>query len=118
MAKLARRHPRMPVGTTFEFSLNEPSRVRFGFAQLGTGRILHGRCTPGLAHDRRLRRCQPAVSRAILTLSAGTGLRRLHFDGRITKRHPLPPGFYTLTLTAESAGKKSAPRYLSFRIEA
>jgi hypothetical protein len=118
MARLARRRGRIPVGTTFEFSLNEPSRVRFSFAQLTTGRILHGRCTHSPPHGRRLRRCRLAVSRGILTLSAGTGLRRLRFDGRITKRHLLPHGSYTLTLTAEAAGKKSAPRDLRFRIVA
>jgi hypothetical protein len=118
LASLARRHGRIPVGTTFEFSLNEPSRVRFSFAQLGMGRILRGRCMHGPPHGRRLRRCRLAVSRGILTLSAGAGPRRLRFDGRITKRHLLPPGSYTLTLTAEAAGKKSAPRYLRFRIVA
>jgi hypothetical protein len=112
-ARLARRHARTPVGTTFEFSLNEPSRVRFSFAQLGIGRILHGRCTHSPPHGPR---CRLAVNRGTLTLSAGAGLRRLRFDGLITKHHLLPPGSYTLTLTAEAAAKRSAPRYLSFRI--
>ncbi|MEA2202322.1 MAG: hypothetical protein QOI89_2918 [Solirubrobacteraceae bacterium] len=118
MASLARRHGRIPVGTTFAFSLNEPSRARFSFAQLRMGRTLHGRCVRSAPRGRRLRRCRLAVSRGILTLSAGAGLRRLRFDGRITKRHVLPPGSYILTLTAEAGGQKSAARYLRFTIVA
>ncbi len=118
LPSLARRHVRTPVGTTFEFSLNEPSRVHFSFAQLGTGRILHGRCVRSPPHGRRLRRCRLAVSRGAVTLSASAGPRRLRFAGRIAKRDLLPPGSYTLALTAEAAEKKSAPRYLDFRIVA
>ena len=118
LASLARRHLGTPVGTTFEFSLNKPSRARFSFAQLGSGRLLHGRCMRSPPHGRRLRRCRLAVNRGTVTLSAGAGLRRLRFAGRIAKRDLLPPGSYTLTLTAEAAEKKSAPRYLNFRIVA
>jgi hypothetical protein len=116
-ARLARRHSSIPVGTTFEFSLNEPAHLRFRFAQQVTGHILHDRCMQSPRHD-RLRRCRLAVSRGLLKLTAAAGLRRLRFDGRITTHHLLPPGPYTLTLTAETAGKKSAPRYLSFKIAA
>jgi hypothetical protein len=118
LAGLARRHSRIPVGTTFEFSLSEPARLRLGFARLGTGRIVHGRCMHGPPHGRHLRRCRLAVSRGTLRLSAGSGPRRLRFAGRITKRNRLPPGSYELTLTAEAAGMKSASRHLSFRIVA
>jgi len=117
-ATLARRRARIPVGTTFEFSLNEPSRMLFRFARLETGRITHGHCTHSRPHDRRLRRCQLAVTRGTLTLSTGAGLSRMRFDGRITRHQLLPPGFYTLTLTAEAAGARSTPRHLSFRIVA
>jgi hypothetical protein len=118
LASLARRHSRIPVGTTFDFSLNEPSRVRFNFKRLGTGRVVHGHCTRSPSHARHLRRCRLAVSRGTLTLSAGTGPRHLRFDGRISKRNRLPAGYYSLTLTAEARGMKSATRQLSFRIVA
>lgn len=117
-AKLARRHGRTPVGTTFEFSLNESSLVRLEFAQQETGHIAHGRCVSGRPRARHQRRCRLAVGRGMLTLPAGAGLRRLRFDGLIAKGHLLPPGLYTLTLTAEAGARKSAPRSLRFRIEA
>jgi len=117
MAKLARRHE-IPVGTTFEFSLNEPALVRVKFAQRRVGHILHGGCVSGPPLGRRPRPCRRVVTRGTLTLSAPAGLRSLRFDGLITKGHQLPPGFYTLTLIAEAARDKSAPRHLSFRIEA
>jgi FG-GAP repeat len=118
LASLARRHSRTAVGTTFEFSLNEPSRVRFSFTQPSAGHVVHGRCTRSPSHARHPRRCRLAVSRGVLTLSAGAGARRLRFDGRISKRDRLPTGDYTLTLTAEAAGMRSASRHLSFRIVA
>jgi len=88
--------------------------MHFTFARLETGRIAHGRCMHNPPHDR----CQLAVSRGALTLSAGAGLSRVRFEGRITRRQLLPPGLNTLTLAAEAAGASSVPRRLSFRIVA
>lgn len=116
LASLARSRSRAPVGTTFEFSLSEPARVRFNFAQLATGHIVRGRCVRIGSRGHRGRRCHLALSRGTLTLSATAGPSRLRFQGRLSKRDRLPLGSYAVTLTAEAAQKKSAPLHLSFRI--
>jgi uncharacterized delta-60 repeat protein len=118
LASLARSRARVPVGTTFQFLLSKPARARLNFAQLVSGRMSHGRCVRSAARDTRGRSCRLAVSRGSLTPSVAAGQSRLRFDGLLARRKRLPTGSYTLTLTAEAAGKRSAPKHLTFRIVA
>jgi hypothetical protein len=115
VARLAGSHAGAPVGTTFGFSLSVPARLHFRFAQTEKGVMVHGRCVPS-SHRGHARRCVLRVGRGTLTLSAGAGPRHLLFEGRLSKRDRLRPGAYTVTLIAEAAGKRSAPRHLSFKI--
>jgi hypothetical protein len=108
---------RSPVGTTFRFTLNKAATVRFAFAQLLPGRSVSGKCVAPTARNRRRRACTRSRSAGSLSLSARAGLRRLFFQGRLTRTRKLQPGTYTLTITATSAAGQRATKTLrSFTI--
>jgi hypothetical protein len=51
-----------------------------------------------------------------LKLAAKAGHDKVVFKGRTASHHKLPPGTYTVTITAVNAGGTSAPRKLTFTI--
>jgi YVTN family beta-propeller protein len=111
------RRRKLPVGTTFRFTLNEPASVRFAFTQARPGRRVGRKCVPPTKRNRRKRACKRTVTARVLNFSAHTGANRMRFTGRLTRRKKLKPGRYTLLITArDSTGAKSAPRRLSFTI--
>lgn len=85
---------RAPLGTTFQFAVNEAASVSFAFQQR-----VHGR----------------TATRGTLTFHAAAGNRTVRFGGRISKRSKLRPGSYSLLITATANGK-SATRTLKFTI--
>jgi hypothetical protein len=86
----------VPIGTRFAFSLNEAAVVHASFA-----RHTHG-------HSR---------SAGAFALHASSGSCAIAFDGRVSKHTRLPPGSYTVTLTAvNTAGESSTPRSLAFTV--
>jgi hypothetical protein len=91
------------VGTTLSFSLNVPASVRLAFTQ----------------HVRRHRghRRTRDVSRGALVLAAHAGSDRISFDGRLS-HGKLPPGRYTLTVTASNTTGSSKPLTFRFTIVA
>ncbi len=118
-SKLARfaaaRKP--PVGTTFRFTLNEAATVRFAFAQLLPGRKVNGKCVAQTARNRRRKACVRSVPRGSLAFSAGAGVHKLLFQGRLTRTRKLKPGTYTLTITAtNAAGQRASKMLRSFTI--
>jgi hypothetical protein len=112
--KRAARKP--PVGTTFQFTLNEAATVRFAFAQLLPGRKVNGKCVAQTARNRRRKACTRSVPRGSLSFSAGAGLHKLAFQGRVTRKSKLKPGTYALTITATNAAGQRATKTLSFTI--
>jgi alpha-tubulin suppressor-like RCC1 family protein len=82
-----------PVGTTFRFTLDQRAAVTFTFS----------------------RRLQRTVGTIRFTGHAGPNT--VAFAGRITRKHRLPPGSYTLTIRARNrAGKASRARTVRFTI--
>ena len=52
-----------------------------------------------------------------LSFAAHPGANKLHFPGRISKKRKLCPGRYRVTAVAtNAAGRRSAPKSLSFKI--
>jgi hypothetical protein len=102
LASLSRKAT--PVGTTLSFSLNVPASVQLAFTQ----------------HVRRhgVHRRGRNVPRGALVLAAHAGFDRITFDGRLSHARKLPPGSYTLTLTATNASGSSKPVALRFTIVA
>jgi hypothetical protein len=91
----SRRGPRVPVGTTIIFGLNEPASVGLTFSR----RV-----------GARLRRV------GALTRSGGAGLNRIPFSGRLGGR-ALAAGRYVVTAQATDAtGARSGVARRSFRV--
>ena len=113
----ARRHARLPVGTTFSFRLNESATVTLNFTQRLAGRKVRGKCDAQRAKNRHKPRCTRTVIVGTLTLAAHPGVNKVRFAGRISARKKLKLGRYSLQITATSAqGKRSGPQSLSFTI--
>jgi hypothetical protein len=105
-----------PVGTTFQFTLNEAATVRFAFAKLLPGRNVNGTCVAQNQRNRRHKACQRSVPSGSLSLSAGVGLHKLFFQGRLTRTEKLKPGTYALSITATNAAGLGATNTLAFAI--
>ena len=111
------RKQRLPLGTTFSFSLNEPAAARLYFTQRASGRTVGKKCVAQTRRNGRLRRCTRTVTAGTLSFAAHTGVNTVRFHGRLSRKKKLKPGRYTLVITATSAsGQQSAPRSLSFTI--
>ncbi|HEY1687399.1 MAG TPA: PKD domain-containing protein [Solirubrobacteraceae bacterium] len=126
-ARLARRphtargthHPkRTPVGTTFSFTLNQTARVSFAFTQTLPGRSVSRKCVAETKRNRGDRHCQRTVTRGALHYDAAAGHHKLAFEGHISPKSRLPPGTYTLRITATNTanGTHSATKRLRFTI--
>ncbi len=108
---------KLPVGTTFSFTLNVIGKVTFTFTQTITGRKVKGRCAAATRHNRSMHKCNRAVTAGTLALNGRAGRNKVSFQGRLSGSHRLAPGKYTLVITAKAAtGPKSAARHLTFTI--
>ena len=83
------------IGTTFRFGLNQKARMSFAFA---------------------IRKGKRFKKAGTLTFAGRTGLNRVIFQGRISRRQRLKPGRYKLTVTAKHGSMRSKPRSLRFTI--
>jgi len=114
-ARVAASH-KPPVGTTFSFTLNEPSTLDFAFTTPGPGRRVRGRCVAQSRRNAHARHCTRPTLRGSLRLAGHAGTNHVSFQGLLSKHAKLAPGTYTLTLTAAAEGLKSAGRRLTFTI--
>jgi 6-phosphogluconolactonase (cycloisomerase 2 family) len=113
----AARKKRLPVGTTFRFSLNVPATVRLAFTTRAQGRRVKRKCVRPTRRNRRRPRCRRTVAAGTLKFAMNPGARKVRFQGRISRRKTLGPGRYKVTITAtDSLGRRSAPRSLTFTI--
>jgi hypothetical protein len=110
------KHPsagsKLPVGTTFSFTLNQAATVRMTFLKAGSGRLKGGRCLAPKFAGAHARSCARSVGS--LTVHAHAGVNKLHFLGRTP---PLGMGSYTVTLVATGkSGQHSQTATLQFTI--
>jgi hypothetical protein len=116
LPRLARR---TPTGTILRFTDSEAGKAVVTFARRLAGRRVGRRCLPATRARRRHKRCTRLVTvkgRAI-SVAAKQGRNRLRFAGTVARGKKLAPGAYQLTLvTVDSAGQRSAPRRLNFRL--
>jgi hypothetical protein len=111
------RAGRLPVGTTFRFTLAPAARVRFAFTQAARGRRVGGKCVAPTRRNAAKRRCTRTVTAGTLRFAGHEGVNKVAFQGRISARKKLKPGRHALIITArDSAGHVSAPRKLKFTI--
>ncbi|HTU97076.1 MAG TPA: choice-of-anchor Q domain-containing protein [Solirubrobacteraceae bacterium] len=104
------RH-RPPVGTRFSFTLNEAATVTLTFTQTGHGRkVSKKKCVTQTAKNRRKPACTLTLTLGTVKLSGKSGKNSVKFTGRLSNRHTLKPGRYSVTITAkraEAAASKS-----------
>jgi hypothetical protein len=111
------RKRRVPVGTTFTFTLDKAATARLVFSQAKPGRKVRGKCVPATRRNRKGRRCRRTAVAGTLRLAAHAGVNRVRFQGRLSRAKRLKPGRYTLAITATlPSGTASAPKAISFTI--
>jgi hypothetical protein len=118
LARISASKKKLPLGTTFSFSLNVAARVTFQFTQRASGRRVGKKCVAQTNKNKNKRRCTRTVIAGTLTFSAHAGTNKVRFQGRISKHKKLKPGSYALLVTAAASGKRSATRILHFTIVA
>jgi hypothetical protein len=116
--RLARiERARVPVGTTYSFSLNETARVSLVFERLVRGRTVRGTCVAPTRARRHRRACSRRAPVGTLSFTGHTGTNRVVFQGRLSSSTRLKPGSYELTITAtNTVGLRSAPVILHFTV--
>ena len=90
-----KRKKKLPVGTTFSFSLNYQAGVTFRFKQ----KAKHKTTNAGA-----------------LSFSGHAGTNSVVFHGRISKSQKLKPGSYTVVIEASNAGGHASSAPLAFTI--
>jgi PKD domain len=120
LATIGARRAKLPVGTTFTFKLNAGAPVRFAFTHTlpGAGaRGAHGKCVRRTGASRRSPHCDLVLTDGTLRFKAAAGKNRVHFEGRLSRKHTLRPGRYGVAVTAaDPAGHATAPLKLTFTI--
>jgi hypothetical protein len=114
-AIVSAKRRRVPIGTTFHFSLNQAATVKIAISQSMAGRRSGKRCvkpSKRLAHNKR---CTRIVTKGVLTRHGQPGANSIAFSGRIGRR-PLKPGLYRVTFVANAHGASSTPKVLRFKI--
>jgi subtilisin family serine protease len=111
LARTSRR--RVPVGTTFEYTLDRPAEVMLDFTRPGAGRLVNGSCVA----RRRSNRIQPkcALLRGSLTVAAHAGVNKVRFKGWLSRTKKLRRGRYALVITAITAGGATS-QTVKFRV--
>ncbi len=108
--------PRLPLGSTFSLVLNQSASVTFTFDRELSGRGVNGRCVTQTRRNGRRPACERITAAGSITFAGIVGVNRFGFGGRISATTRLAPGRYTVLITAEAAGQKSATKTLSFTI--
>ncbi len=112
------RHKRKPpVGTTFTFTLNTPATIELTFTHRVKGREVKHECVGPTGHNEHHRHCMRSVTVGNLILTGGhAGTDKIRFQGRLSQKHKLAPGAYTLTITASDPSGRSSSRTTKFTI--
>jgi hypothetical protein len=91
--------------------------VSFAFTQRVGGRTLNGKCVAQTKKNGHKHACKRTVTRGIMTFTAHAGTNKVAFQERISRSRKLPPGTYTLVITAtNAAGQRSSSQLLGFTI--
>jgi streptogramin lyase len=118
LARLTAVRRRFPVGTTIRFRVDEDSRTTLTFQKRAPGRRVGKRCLKPTRARRHRRRCTRYLTvRPSLVYTTKAGLRKVRFQGRLSRTRRLKPGPYRLTVVAkDAAGNKSTPKRKNFRL--
>jgi hypothetical protein len=93
--------------------LGQSGRVKLSFSH----QVRKTRCSAHGKHGKRAKHCTHTVKDGSISFRARRGKHKVRFDGVINSKKTLPPGTYTVTVTAINVyGKSSAPKTLRFTI--
>ncbi len=110
-------HELPPVGTTFEFTVDQPAQVSFGFVQLFGGRKVKGKCVTQTSHNLHAGKCTRYGRTRSASFTARAGADKVAFDGRVSRSTKLKAGNYKVAIQARnSAGERSKSADLKFTI--
>ena len=113
----SRTYKRVPVGTTFSFTLNIDARVHFTFTQQVSGRMVNGKCVAKTKKNHTKPACTRTATKGRLSFAGYAGKNTFPFRGHVSRSNQLQPGTYTLVVTATNAARQmSRPQTLSFTI--
>jgi CSLREA domain-containing protein len=111
------RKPKHPLGTVFNFTLNEAASVRFVFVRAAAGRKVGKKCVAPTKVNRHRHRCTRLAPAGAMTFTGRVGDNKLAFQGRLSRTRKLKLGSYTLAITAtDAAGHSSTSPSLRFTI--
>ncbi|HWF72274.1 MAG TPA: right-handed parallel beta-helix repeat-containing protein, partial [Solirubrobacteraceae bacterium] len=116
LATITKAHRKLPVGTTFKFTLSEAATVKLSFEQSVTGRKAGKKCVAKSKHNAKKHRCTITTTAGTLRIAGHAGTNRVRFYGRISAHKKLRLGTYTVAITASTAGYTSKPARLKFTI--
>ena len=103
---------RLPVGTTFSFTLGQDATVTLRFTRIVGGRLAGAPCHAGA---RRGAPCTIRAAAGSVTVHLLAGARTLRFDAA-TSAGRLAPGVYAVSIGAVGRHGRSATRTLRFTI--
>jgi hypothetical protein len=107
---------RAKKGTTFVYSLSEPSRVVFTIEKRTSGRTVGGKCVRSTRSNRSRRSCVLYVTVGSFAQDGVTASNRKAFSGKIGTKS-LAPARYRATLVArDAAGNESGARRLNLTV--
>jgi len=110
-----RRGSRLPIGTTFRFTLDRFAQMRLAFSQITFGSTGRRALRQGDQGERQQAPVQSPPARGALEIGGEAGTNAYNFRGKINGR-TLKPGRYRLLVTAFADGKTSAPASIGFTI--
>ncbi|MEA2465247.1 MAG: alpha-galactosidase [Acidobacteriota bacterium] len=109
------RRRKIPVGTTFIYSLDKDAAVHLSFSRGKTGRKVGATCVPTKRSNRKKPKC--TIVDGKFTRFGHEGVNRIMFAGRTSPTNKLKPGKYTLSMRAGvGSGQVSDVKKLKFRI--
>lgn len=116
-ARVSTVKKRVPTGTTFGFTLDQPATVTLAFKAKATGRKVNGKCVAQTQGNRHKPRCSRVNIAGKFVFAAHAGTNSVRFAGRVSASRKLRPGRYTLEIVAVNDERKaSAPKTLTFTI--
>jgi hypothetical protein len=107
---------RVKRGTAFRYTLSEPAQVTFTIRRRTIGRRVAGKCRPLTRKNRRRKKCVFFKRVGRITVTAKAGRNRTKFSGKLRGRRLRPGRYRAVAVATDSAGGKSAPKSVAFRI--
>jgi hypothetical protein len=107
LASFSRDRP-VPIGTTFAFGLNEPATVTLTFTHQLAGRRVNGKCVAETKANERRRSCKRPAQAHGLRFDGHAGANQVRFQGRLSRSRRLPPGPYSMLVSATNAAHQQS----------